>query len=295
MPEASIVTPELLRTMPLPDYAADADKSVYGKLLIVAGSRNCPGAALLAARAALRSGCGSVRVAAPASVAVMMGIAVPELYVIPLPETQEGTLAAAALAGLEAQFRVCRALLLGPGLGEHAETRDLCRELIAGAPLPMLIDAQGLAGLEPLLGSRFPAARLISPHGGEMARLCGGSPADTDAERVAADFAKGYGIVTVLKGQRTLIAEPAGRLFCNLAGTRGLGTAGSGDVLAGVIASLLTQRMDPVAAACWGVYLHALAGEEVARELGDDGLMAHDLLERLPLIQRRLRQNMNGA
>lgn len=293
-PKPRRIDAELLQGMPLPAYDDDADKSVYGKLLIVAGSRNCPGAALLAAEAALRTGCGTVRVAAPESVALAMGLAVPELYIVPLPETDGGTVAATALPLLEKQFGPCRAILLGPGLGDHPETLALCRELIAHAPLPMLIDAQALSALKEGLSDNgsFPAPRLVTPHAREMARLCGLEPdaVKADCEGTALGFASRYQVTTVLKGKHTLIATPAGGLSVNTAGTRGLGTAGSGDVLAGVIAGLLTQGLAPEAAAAWGVHLHARAGEGVAKEIGDDGLMARDLLRWLPVIQRQLRE-----
>lgn len=291
MPEIRLIDAELLAEMPLPDYPADADKAVYGKLLLVAGGRNCPGAALLAATAALRSGCGTVRLAAPASIALSLGIALPELYVLPLPETPAGTLAPEALAQLEQQFEACNAILLGPGIGEHPATEILCRELIAHAPLPMLIDAQALSGLKPLLGEGFPAPRLITPHSGEMGRLCDQEPQVIvkNAAELACQFASEYGLLTVLKGHQTHVARSQASVYLNRAGTRGLGTAGSGDVLAGLIAGLLTQSLAPLAAACWGVHLHALAGEAVAAEIGDDGLMARDLLDRLPMVQRQLR------
>jgi NAD(P)H-hydrate epimerase len=292
---------DFLKTIPLPDYEEDADKADYGKLLLIAGSRRLPGAAILAARAALRTGCGSVRVAAPLGIATQIAIAVPELMVIPLPETANGTIARAALDQVREQYRPCDAAVIGPGLDNDPETDDFARRLSAECPLPSLIDAQGLTALAgtPLkLGSgNNTAARILTPHVAEMSALLQRDEAEIEKAReaVATAFAREHHITLVLKGRETLVAAPGGEFHKNTSGTRGLGTAGSGDVLAGIIGSFLTQGLDATRAACWGVHLHALAGEALEKELGDDGITASDIVRALPNAQRFLRRSTSRA
>ena len=132
---------ELLKAQPLPEWSEETHKADKGKLLLIGGSRRIPGAMILAARAALRAGCGSVRVAAPASVALAIGIAVPELMVIPLPETKDGTIGGEAIDLIATQAKVCDAIVIGPGLDDNSETDEFAREIIKAAPLPLLIDA----------------------------------------------------------------------------------------------------------------------------------------------------------
>ena len=305
LPLPQTITPEILRKLSLPDYDDAASKDIRGKLLIVAGSARVPGAALLAARAALRVGCGTVRVAAPAGVVTQIGIALPELLVLPLPETATGLDAPAALALLEDQYEACHAIVIGPGLDQTAEVGQIVRTVVAGAPRPVLVDAQALylwnegwndgrdeirAG--PPEGDNGVWERVFTPHPGELSALIGAQVAAIESDRagIALDFARERGGTLVLKGAETLIASPEGGLYVNTAGTRGLGTAGSGDVLAGIIGGLLAQQMDALTAAIWGVHLHALAGEAVAQDLGEDGLLASDFVERLPVVLRSLRR-----
>ncbi len=296
--EAQEITIELLKTMPLPDYSEDADKADRGKLLIIAGSQRLPGAAILAARAALRVGCGTVRVAAPASVAIHIGVAVPELMVLPLPETPAGTLARGALPLLKEQYAACRATVIGPGLDEHPETAQMVREMIAKVPLPMVVDAHALTAWgekgegAPSERSKSAGARIFTPHENELSALLGTdfSKLEVSREEFAPTFAGKESAVLVLKGRDTLFASPGGELYRNKAGSRALGTAGSGDVLAGVIGSLLAQNMEAAHAAVWGVHMHALAGEAVSEDLGEDGVMSRDLVDRLPLVVRYLRR-----
>ena len=298
--EAQEIAIELLKTMPLPDYSDDADKGDRGKLLVIAGSQRLPGTAILAARAALRVGCGTVRVAAPASVAVQIGIAVPELMVLPLPETSSGTIARSALPLLEAQYEVCRAAVIGPGLDEHSETCELVREVVAKTPLPLVVDAEALTAWSrggkstPYENVETAGARIFTPHSQEMSILTGRDESVIEAKReiTALGFVRVRKATLVLKGRETLIASPAGELYRNKAGTRALGTAGSGDVLAGIIGGLLAQNMEATQAAVWGVHLHALAGEAVTEDMGEDGVMARDFLERLPFVMRYLRRQV---
>lgn len=294
MSEATTIDINVLRSMPLPQYAEDASKADHGKLLIIAGSARLPGAAILAARAALRSGCGTVRVAAPRSVATAIGIAMPELMVLPLPETASGTLALESLSFLEGQFTACNAAVLGPGLDENDDTNQLIRKVIKVLPLPTVIDAQAICaiGEQANFGAEL-AARVWTPHEGELQPVLGRpfSEIELSPEEFAACFARDRDSVLVLKGRETLISSPEGGLWKNTAGTRGMGTAGSGDTLAGIIGSLLAQGLKAGQAAVWGVHIHALAGEATGEDLGDDGMLASDLVQRVPGTMRYLRKS----
>ena len=297
--DAIEISLEKLRGLPLPEYSDDAHKADYGKLLLIAGSKRLPGAAILAARAALRVGVGTVRLAAPQSIASAIGIAVPELMIIPLPETSTGTLALDALTLLQAQYDACDAAVLGPGLDENEETSELLKALAHEIPLPCVLDASAILAL---VGekAKFAAPRIFTPHLQEMSALLGHDPKDiaNAREKTTLEFARDWKSVLVLKGHETLIAGPKTELYKNLAGTRGLGTAGSGDVLAGIIGGLLTQmtlqKIEASRAAIWGVHLHALAGEACEKDFGDDGMTASDLLSRLPGVLRYARKQTEG-
>ena len=285
------ITPALLKRFPLPSYEADADKKTRGKLLVIAGSRRLPGAALLAARAALRSGCGNVRIAAPESIAIQLGLALPELMVVPLAETRDGSIAPTAIPTLERQYDACDAAVIGPGIDETPETDAVARHIVETASLPLVVDAQAILALPKGEPPRAKAPRLYTPHLEEMSHLTGRTEKqlEKDRETAATDFAKATRATVALKGRHTLIADPRGRLFLNTAGSRALGTAGSGDTLAGIAGSLLAQSLDPTPAAIWAVHLHALAGEAVAQEKGEDGPLASDFLEQIPAMIRALR------
>lgn len=280
---------ELLKSHPLPEWNDETHKATRGKLLLIGGSRRIPGAAILAARAALRAGCGSVRVAAPASVALAIGIAVPELMVVPLPETKDGTISKEAIELIVAQTKVCDAIVLGPGLDENSETDEFAREIIEAAPLPLLIDAQAISALSGDWKAKA-RARILTPHDGEFETLSGKTIGE-DREKLAIEFAKKAGATLALKGHQTIVATPEGDAYLEESGTRALGTAGSGDVLAGIIGGLLAQGLDATRATVWGVHLHAQAGEALTKDGPEDGLMAYDFIERLPAVQKYLRRS----
>ena len=284
----AIVDKALLATRPLPRHDGEAGKADRGKLLLVSGSVRLPGAAVLAARAALRVGCGTVRIAAPRSVAVAIGVAMPEAMVLPLPETETGSAAETALESLDGQHEACDAVTIGPGMDSHPETDRLAVRFVERSPLPAVVDASALLARGRAGHPRGAGPRVLTPHAGEMAALTRRRPEQIHAEReaIAARSARDWGAVLVLKGARTLIAES--ELYLNPAGTPGLGTAGSGDVLAGVIGGLLARGAEPAVAALWGVHLHALAGEAAARRRGDDGMTASDVVDALPDAMRLL-------
>jgi hydroxyethylthiazole kinase-like uncharacterized protein yjeF len=284
----------LLQAHPLPAYGTGASRRTRGRLLAIVGSPGRPGGALLAALGALRVGCGSVRVAAPASVALAVGVAAPELTVLPLPEGPDGQLAHNALMVLEGQFASCDAIVIGPGLGSDESAAALSRRIVATAPKPLVADARALRALAPSRSGGtgpIPGPRIYTPRDREMAVMTGREPRAIEADRLgaAAEAAKARGGIVVLQDRETVIATPGGTMYAEPAASRALGTAGAGDVLAGAIGGLLAQGLSPEAAAAWGVRLHARAGALAASIVGEDGVLARDVLERLPAAQREAR------
>lgn len=283
-PLAEASTAEVLRSR-LPVREAAGHKGTHGHLLLVAGAPGTSGAAVLAGRSALRAGAGLVTVACPGSVQSVVAGAQPEL----MTSAVEGFSSVAWEERLERKS----ALVVGPGIGTDAAAGQLVRWLLRRASVPILIDADGLT----VLGTRQAALRrahgpvILTPHPGEMARLTGVSTAEvqTNRRRLARELARDTGAVVVLKGSGTLIAAPDGRLGVNPTGGPILGTAGTGDVLAGLIGSLLAQGVEAWEAARLGAYLHGRAGDRVAARIGPAGLLASELADELPLAREELR------
>ena len=264
----------------------ESNKGKYGHVLAIAGARGKTGAAAMAGLAALRAGAGLVTVASAESAINAIAAHAPEIMTEPLPETQSGSISTRALdvERLEPILKGKNAIALGPGLSTHAETVRVVEQLVRHVELPMVIDADALNALA---GKEIPvpAPRILTPHPGEMARLIGKSVADVQADRVgvAREFAKERRVTLVLKGNRTAIAFPDGRVFINPTGSPALSTGGTGDVLTGLIAGLIAQSPeDAEAAVLAAVYLHGLAGELGAAELGERCLIATDLFRYLP-------------
>lgn len=268
----------------------DSHKGAYGHLLLVAASYGKTGAAALAARAALLSGAGLATIAAPRSALPALAALGMEYMTEPLPETETGTLACEALTSgrLHALLSGKAAVALGPGLGAHPSTAALVREFVAGCPLPMVIDADGLNCLAGHLESLTGAGRLriLTPHPGEMSRLSGLPTAHIQAHRieVSRNFAAQHGVCLVLKGARTLVAEPEGAVRVNPTGNPGMATGGTGDCLTGIIGGLLAQepRRPLAELAAAGVYVHGLAGDLAAQKKGQRSMLAGDLLDAVP-------------
>jgi NAD(P)H-hydrate epimerase len=246
----------------------------------------------MAGNAAVRGGCGLVTVAVPAAVHDILEVKLTEAMTCPLAD-QDGFLSSAAQGEISELLKDRQALAVGPGLGQSTGLRELLRWLLQNCSLPMVIDADGLnllAGqLEPLQQRTGPSV-ILTPHPGEMARLCGLSVAEIEANRyqVAFDFATEHGVVLLLKGARTVIAAPDGRVAINRSGNSGLASGGSGDVLTGLIGALLAQGLEPFAAAALSAWLHGRAAELVAVGLGVAGMAASDLLCQLPVARREL-------
>ena len=266
----------------------NTNKGSYGTLLSVCGSTGMAGAAMLAARAALRSGVGLVNMALPGELYPVVAGALPEPVYTLLERTHGGVISEDSAALLNREMLGASAVLLGCGLGTSALARSLLRRVAACSSVPLVIDADGInllaENIDILKTVRVPV--VLTPHPGEMARLL-----HTTAERVqerrldyAGRFAREHGVTLVLKGSGTIVAASDGRVFVNTTGNPGMAKGGSGDVLAGMIASLAAQGIAPYWAAVFGVFLHGLAGDRCAKRLSQRGMLPSDLIEELPLL-----------
>lgn len=285
------ITPQFLRQMPLP--RGGGDKNSRGSVLVIAGSVEVPGAAILASTAVLRSGAGKVQIATCSRNATPVGIAVPEALVIALPETQRGGIDPDAIGVLASKLEACDAVLIGPGLDDPEAIEVLTVSLLKQRTSPALvIDAAAIKGIrdDAELVRRYDGAIVLTPHAGEMAGLLQLKRAEVEAdpENVATQAARDLKTVVAMKGTSTFIVDHKGGTALCTAGNPGLATAGSGDTLAGMIAGLLARGASPFAATCWGVYLHGKAGEVLARKIGGLGYLARELPDEIPRIMADL-------
>jgi len=251
----------------------DTHKGTYGHLAVLAGSPGKTGAAMLAARGALKSGTGLVTVGVPEGLNPVFEAAMIEPMTMPLPETDEGSLGPEAVGlALEMLSEGRTALAIGPGISTTERTRRFFKEVLLSCPVPVVIDADGLTILaeEPALLRKLKAPCVITPHPGEMGRLMGKSSREVQGARVeiAGNFAEKYNAYVVLKGARTVVASPDGGIFINPTGNAGMASAGMGDVLTGVVAGFLAQGLGPLEAALLGVFAHGLAGDIFKRTEG---------------------------
>jgi hydroxyethylthiazole kinase-like uncharacterized protein yjeF len=280
--------------LPQPDEAGD--KEARGRVLVIGGSPEMPGALILAATAALRAGAGKLQIATCRSIAQAVGAAVPEARVFALAETKAGGIAASAAAALAMRANDAQSVLIGPGMLDEKAIARLMKALLpliespvvtldAGALLCLTENGDCLRGLNHRV--------VLTPHAGEMAMLLGVDKSEIEAapQRIARQAAKELRAVIALKGAETHIAGPTGgRTYCNRAGNIGLATSGSGDTLSGIIAGLAARGATPLQAAAWGVYLHGRAGDRLARRMGQLGFLARELLAEVP----RLMAEMDG-
>jgi NAD(P)H-hydrate epimerase len=278
----------------LPELAprrADSNKGDYGRVLLLAGSRGMVGAAAMAGTAALRAGAGLVTIGTPRSVYPILAAQVVCCTTRPLPETPVGTLSDRGFSGILPWAESFDVVALGPGLGLHPSTTRLVRHLVLKLPRPMVLDADGLNALaeDVAVLRRAPAPRVLTPHPGEMARLAGLNVGQVQQlrKRVALRFARENRVVLVLKGHRSIVTDGR-RAFVNPTGNPGMATGGAGDVLTGTIAALIGQRLGPFEAAVLGAYVHGLSGDLAAKEIGEVGLIATDVLEFLPRAFQKL-------
>ncbi len=269
-----------------------ANKKDFGRIFILAGSRGLTGAAALTSFAALRAGAGLVTLGCPDKVYSVLARRHPEVMVRPFSSTAQGMLSEKAFPALSKFLKTQDVLALGPGLGRNSSTQRLIRKLLTGSPLPLVIDADGVNALEghPEILKKCRRAPILTPHPGEFVRAFGGKKPASDQERKkrALEAARKCRATIVLKGYRTVIANPGGKVYVSPAGNPGMATGGTGDVLTGIIAALLGQKIPAYEAAQFAVYLHGLAGDLAAREKGEVSLVASDLIEFLPKAIKRV-------
>ena len=272
-----------------PYRAPDSHKGDFGHLFVIAGSVGKTGAATLAGEAAMRVGTGLVTVGVPASLNPILEVKLTEAMTLPLAEP-EGVqaLGQRALEEIAAAMPGKTALAIGPGLGTHAETVQLVRQLVRRSSVPLVLDADGLNAvahdLESVAEANAPV--IMTPHPGEMSRLMGRLTKDIQANRLdaALELAERAQAIVVLKGFQTVIANPDGRLMINSTGNPALAHGGTGDVLTGMIGGFLAQKLDPFEAACLAVYLHGLTADVRASCQGGRGMLASELLDDLPEV-----------
>jgi ADP-dependent NAD(P)H-hydrate dehydratase len=280
---------QALRTWPLPGIDQAADKEARGSVLVVAGSREVPGAALLSAQAAARAGSGKLLIAAPVSAAHGIALAMPEARVIGLREERDGSPSAAAARQVAPFAGKVHAMLVGPGLPDSAATTAFVLGLLpCFAGVPVVLDAAAMDAVRHLGAFHQPV--LMTPHCGEMAHLTGHAKealAD-NADAAALHYAREWRAVLAVKGATSWIAQPDGQLWRHAGGHPGLATSGSGDVLAGLVAGLAARGATLTQACAWGVLAHALAGQGLAERVGPLGFLARELLPAIPAILNRL-------
>lgn len=277
-----------LRDHPLPRIEEGCDKNARGRALVVGGAAFVPGALRLTGEAVLRAGAGKVQLATVASVAVALGVHMPEASVLALPADADGEIALEAASILANPLGRCDALVLGPGMSVAEQTAALVGQLLASPRegLVTLLDAAALTSAGDHVDTlRAHQGRIImTPHAGEMAILAGidAQEVTDDPARVARDMARHFGAVVLLKGQESFIADPTGQLLHFTGGCVGLGTAGSGDVLAGIIGGLAARGAEPLLAAAWGCWLHGRAGLILSKQVGQVGFLARELCPLVP-------------
>jgi NAD(P)H-hydrate epimerase len=271
----------------------ESNKGSYGHVLVLGGSVGKVGAPSMAAMAALRCGAGLVSVATPRSAQPMVAGFAPEIMTILLDETSSGGFSVINFDRMRSIVEGKRVIAVGPGAGQEEETKQFLRAFVDRCEVPIILDADGLNAFaghaEELTSIRHPL--ILTPHPGEMARLTGQSLKEIQANRVnvARWFAEEHGCYLVLKGHRTLIAEPNGEVWINTTGNAGMATGGTGDVLTGIIAGIISQFPDRIRdAVIAAVYLHGLAGDLAAKEMGERSMIATDLITQLPAAFKTL-------
>ncbi len=276
----------------LPARAPDSHKGTYGHAFIIAGSPGKTGAAALAAQAAMRVGAGLVTIGVPEQVNPILEIKVTEAMTEPLPGSEKGYLGSRSLQRIQDVLPGKTVMAIGPGIADRAETAQLVHALIESVELPLVIDADGLNAVarNPEVLKKARAAVVLTPHPGEMARLMHTTTGAVQADRIgsARTFAAAYGVIVVLKGARTVIAEPGGQIFINPTGNPGMASGGMGDVLTGMIAGFMAQRINPLFSAQCAAYVHGRIGDTLAARRGNTGIIATDIIDDIPAALQQL-------
>ncbi len=272
--------------------ARDAHKGDYGHVFVIAGSPGLTGAAYLASMSSLLSGSGLVTLGIPKSINEIMEEKLTEVMTLPLSETKDKTLSLAALSKIKSFSKKTDVLAIGPGLSRNKATAGLIRKIVTTSNKPIVLDADAINAFEKKqdLLKKAKNTIVVTPHPGEMSRLTGVSTRIIQKDRVkaAVKLSKRVKCITVLKGSRTVVANPKGEVYINETGNPGMATGGVGDILTGMVASFIGQGIEPYGAAKLAVYLHGKAGDLAAREKGKISLIATDLLDKLPVVFKKL-------
>lgn len=282
----NLITPEMVCSL-LPQRRPDGHKGDFGKLFILAGSTGLTGAAALAAKASARCGLGLVTVGCPRSLNPILETKLTEAMTYPLPDVaKKGVLAKRGLGEIRKRIIEIDAVIIGPGIGRHFETRDLIQRLVGTLDKPAIIDADGLNAFEKDRDALTCDHHklVLTPHPGEFKRLIDDDiPNDLfGLYNLVRDYARKYNAVVVLKGSPTIVVDTDGQLFLNPTGNDGMATGGTGDVLSGIVGSFLAQGLSPLNSAICGVYIHGVTGDLAAAEYGRRSLIAGDLIDFLP-------------
>jgi len=275
-----------LKLFPLPAIE-DGDKDSHGQILIIAGSRDVPGAALLAAHGAMRSGAGKLQIAAPDDIAIPLGVAMPEAMVSGYATARDGGFSRRAVTALLEHAQRADAIVAGPGMTGNRATERLAGDLCA-LGLPLALDAALLHAL-PCNDAEARDAHIppiLLPHAGEMASLLGCDPETVEADPIGCGraCAARYDALILVKGSESHIVATDGRVWKYRGGGPGLGVSGSGDVLSGIVGGLLARGSDPLTALLWGVWLHGEAGRALAKKVGPLGFLAREIPGELPAL-----------
>ena len=270
----------------------DSNKGTLGSLLCICGSYGMAGAAIMAGKAALRCGIGLLKIAIPKSIYPVCATNILESVYYPLEETSNGVISSKNTDFLLEMCEKSSAVVIGCGLSVCDDTKNLVQSVITNCEKPLVIDADALNCIcnKPEILKNLKVPAIITPHPGEMARLLHSTPktVNSNRENTAIDFAKKFGVVTVLKGAGTIIASPEGEVYINHTGNSGMATGGSGDVLSGIIGSLLAQGASPINAAAAGVFLHGTIGDLAAEKLGKISMLPTDMIDMIPTAYLKL-------
>lgn len=270
----------------------DSNKGTLGSLLCICGSYGMAGAAIMAGKAALRCGIGLLKIAIPKSIYPVCATNILESVYYPLEETSNGVISSKNTDFLLEMCEKSSAVVIGCGLSVCDDTKNLVQSVITNCEKPLVIDADALNCIcnKPEILKNLKVPAIITPHPSEMARLLHSTPktVNSNRENTAIDFAKKFGVVTVLKGAGTIIASPDGEVYINHTGNSGMATGGSGDVLSGIIGSLLAQGASPINAAAAGVFLHGTIGDLAAEKLGKISMLPTDMIDMIPTAYLKL-------
>lgn len=276
----------------LPQRDPDSHKGTYGHVCVLAGSPGKTGAAALTAESAMRTGAGLVTLGVPESLNPVLEAKVTEVMTAPLPDAGSGMLTPDCLPEVEGLLSGKSVIALGPGIGTGGEICRFVGQVLERAAVPVVLDADGLNALADDVSAlaRCKVPVVITPHPGEMARLVAMDTAVVQQDRIgtASGFAEKYGVIVVLKGARTIVAEPGGTVCINPTGNPGMASGGMGDVLTGIIAGLIAQGLDPLPAAQLAVYVHGCIADDVAAQQGQVGMRATDLMAGIPRTLQRI-------